>query len=87
MRKTRPCVVLSPDDLNQSIRTVIAAPLTSQGRAYPWRVECRFDGRPGQVALGHLRGLSEHRFLRRLGKLDEATGAEILRQLRAMFAE
>jgi len=87
MRKTRPCVVLSPDDLNQSVRTVIAAPLTSQGRPYPWRVECLFDGKPGQVALDHIRGLSERRFLRLLGTLDEGTCQEILRQLREMFAE
>ncbi len=86
MRKTRPCVVLSPDDLNQAVRTALAAPLTSRGRSYPWRVECVFGGKPGQVALDHIRSLSERRFLRLLGKLDEATSQEILRQLQDMFS-
>ncbi len=85
MRKTRPCVVLSPDDLNQAVRTVLAAPLTSRGRTYPWRVDCVFAGKPGQVALDHLRSLSERRFLRLLGRLDEPTCQEILRQLQEMF--
>jgi mRNA interferase MazF len=86
MRKTRPCVVLSPDDLNQEVRTVLAAPLTSKAGPYPWRVECLFDGKPGQVALDHLRSLSERRFFRQLGRLDHLTGDEILRQLREMFS-
>ncbi|MBE0541569.1 MAG: type II toxin-antitoxin system PemK/MazF family toxin [Verrucomicrobia bacterium] len=85
MRKTRPCVVLSPDDLNQSVRTALAAPLTSKGRSYPWRVECVFDGRPGQVALDHIRSLPEKRFLRLLGTLDAVACQEILRQLHEMF--
>jgi mRNA interferase MazF len=87
MRKTRPCVVLSPDDLNRAVRTMLAAPLTSRGRPYPWRIECVFAGKPGQVALDHIRSLSETRFLRQLGILDAQTGEEILRQLREMFAE
>lgn len=87
MRKTRPCVVISPDDLNQSVRTVLAAPLTSKGRPYPWRVECVFNGRAGQVALDHIRSLTETRFLRLLGKLDEATCRALLERLREMFAE
>ena len=56
-----------------------------EGRAYPWRVECMFAGRHGQVALDHVRSLSEKRFLRLLGRLDEATSQEILRQLQEMF--
>lgn len=85
MRKTRPCVVLSPDDLNQAVRTALAAPLTSRGSTYPWRVECLFDGKPGHVALDHIRALSEKRFLRLLGRLDQAACQEILRQLQEMF--
>lgn len=85
MRKTRPCVVISPDDLNETVRTALAAPLTSNGRPYPWRVECVFDGRPGQVALDHIRSLSEGRFRRLLGRLDGATCEKILRQLQEMF--
>jgi len=85
MRKTRPCVVVSPDELNREIRTVLAAPLTSRGRPYPWRVECVFEGQPGQVALDHLRSMSEARFLRRLGELDTRVCEEVLRRLREMF--
>ena len=86
MRKTRPCVVLSPDDLNQTVRTGLAAPLTSRGRPYPWRVQCVFAGKPGQVALDHVRSLSETRFLRLIGMLDQPTCQEILRQLQEMFS-
>ena len=86
MRKTRPCVVLSPDELNRALRTVLVAPLTSKGKPYPWRVECLFDGKAGQIALDHIRSLSEHRFLRLLGSLDAASCQEILAQLRDMFS-
>lgn len=87
MRKTRPCVIISPDDLNHTVRTMLVAPLTSKGHPYPWRVDCAFAGKPGQVALDHIRSLSEGRFLRLLGRLDEATCRQVLERLHEMFAE
>ena len=87
MRKTRPVVLLSPDEMNARLHTVLIAPLTRGGFIAPFRVPCRFAGVNGQVALDHLRGLSKARFLQRLGTLEEAACQEILRQLRELFAE
>lgn len=55
IRKTRPCLIVSPDDLNEHLRTVIVAPMMTGGQAYPWQVECRFQGRTGFVATDQLR--------------------------------
>ncbi len=87
MRKTRPVVIVSPDEMNDRLLTVLAAPLTKGGLRVPFRVPCRFAGVDGQVALDHVRGLSKTRCLRRLGSLDGLVRGEILRQLREMFAE
>jgi mRNA interferase MazF len=87
MRKTRPVVVVSPDEMNQWLHPVLVAPLTTGGFSAPFRVPCRFSGVEGQIALDHVRGLAKVRCVRRLGLIDAATGAEILRQLREMFAE
>jgi mRNA interferase MazF len=87
MRTTRPVVVLSSDEINARLLTVLAAPLTKGGFNAPFRVPCRFAGVEGQVALDHLRSLAKSRCLRRLGDVDEATRREILQQLREIFAE
>lgn len=86
IRKTRPCVVLSPDEMNHHIRTVIVAPMTRKGQAYPTRVPCRFRGRSGQVVLDQIRTVDAARLVRRRGRLDAATGDRVLNVLREMFA-
>ena len=68
IRKTRPCVIVSPDELNRHLRTVIVAPMTTGGQAYPWRVPCRFQNRSGFVALDQLRTVDTERLVRRLGR-------------------
>jgi mRNA interferase MazF len=85
MRKTRPAVIVSPDEMNDRLHTVLVAPLTSGGFAAPFRVSCQFAGVNGQVALDHLRSLSKSRCLRRLARLDASVSAELLRQLHEMF--
>ena len=87
MRKTRPVVILSPDEMNTNLLTVVVAPLTSGGFNAPFRVPCQFAGVSGQVALDHLRSLSKPRCLRCLGTLDAAVCGALLSQLREMFAE
>ena len=87
IRKTRPCVVVSPDEMNRHIRTVIVAPMTTKGRPYPTRVSCKFEGKEGQVVLDQLRTVDKRRLAKRLGYLDEATGREVLAVLTDMFAE
>lgn len=86
IRKTRPCVVVSPDELNAHLATVIVAPLTTGGRPYPFRVACRFQGRAGSVVLDQLRTVDAARLVRRLGRLPPGTVESSLGVLREMFA-
>jgi mRNA interferase MazF len=87
MRKNRPAVVVSPDEMNARLLTVLVAPLTKGGFQAPFRIPCRFAGVEGQVALDHIRSLSTKRLLRLLGRLDKTASEEVLRQLQEMFAE
>jgi len=87
IRKTRPCLVVSPDELNRHLRTVIVAPMTTGGQAYPWRVPCRFQSRAGFVALDQVRTVDGERLGKKLGKLAPATIREVQRVLQEMFAE
>jgi mRNA interferase MazF len=87
IRKTRPCLVISPDELNQHLRTVIVAPMTTGGHAYPWRIACRFQSRSGFVVLDQLRTVDSARLVKRLGRLSIGTTTEVLERLQEMFAE
>jgi mRNA interferase MazF len=87
IKKTRPCLVVSPDELNQHLRTVIVAPLTTGGQAYPWRVPCRFQNRSAFVVLDQLRTVDSERLLKRLGRLSSGATTEVLDALQEMFAE
>ena len=86
IRKTRPCVIISPNELNRHLRTAIVAPMTSGGRSYPWRVACRFQKRAGFVAVDQIRTVDTARLTRRLGRLAPATVTEVLETLQEMFA-
>jgi mRNA interferase MazF len=86
IQKTRPCLVVSPDELNLHLRTVIVAPMTTGGHDYPFRVPCRFEGKAGKVALDQLRTVDRERLVRRLGKLAPATVGKALALLHEMFA-
>ncbi len=87
IKKARPCVIVSPNELNQYLRTVIVAPMTTGGQAYPWRVACRFQQRAGFVALDQLRTVDSERLLKRLGRLSSPKTTEVLETLQEMFAE
>ena len=86
IRKTRPCVVVSPDEMNRHIATVIVAPLTSQGSQYPTRVPCRVGGRDGLVVLDQIRTVDQARLVRRVATLDAETASSVLTALQEMFA-
>ena len=86
IRKTRPCLIVSPDELNHHLRTVIVAPMTTGGHAYPWRVQFRFQGRTGFVAIDQLRTVDTERLVRRLGHLTPGTVTSVLAILQEMFA-
>jgi mRNA interferase MazF len=87
IRKTRPCVVVSPDELNAHLRTAIVAPMTTGGKGYPWRVRCRFQNRSGYVVLDQLRTVDQERLVKRLGRLSPEILNEVLAGLQEMFAE
>jgi len=85
IRKTWPCVVVSPDELNAHLRTFIVAPLTTGGHLYPFRVRCRFDGKDAPVVADQLRAVDRDRLVTRLGSLSQTTLNELLGVLQAMF--
>ncbi len=85
IKKTRPCLVVSPDELNHTIRTAIVAPMTTKGQAYPTRIDCRFKGKRGQVVLDQIRTLDQSRLVKKLGRIDADTAAAVLAVLREMF--
>lgn len=86
MRKSRSCVVVSPDEMNRHIRTVVVAPLTTAGRPYPSRVPVRFAGKEGQVVIDQLRTVDKARLAKRLGALGRDEAAAVLDVLREFFA-
>lgn len=86
IRKTRPCVIVSPDDLNPTLGTYLVAPMTTRGRAYAFRIACRFRDRDGFVVADQLRTVDRVRLMRRIGRLSPGTMTEVLDVLRRMFA-
>ena len=86
IKKTRPCVIVSPDEMNWYISTVIVAPMTTQGKVYPTRIKCKFEGKTGLVVLDQLRTVDKRRLVKRLGQIDKKTKQEIIEKLAEMFA-
>ena len=84
--KTRPCVVVSPNELNRAVATVIIAPMTRIRRGWPTRIEVTFQGKTGEIALDQIRAVDKSRLVKRLGKLDAATAEVILDVLGELFA-
>lgn len=86
-RKTRPCVVISPDEMNRHIETVIVAPMATKGLAYPSRVPCTFQGKRGQIVLDQMRTVDRARLVKRVGKLTGPQVVAVRAVVGAMFAE
>lgn len=86
IRKTRPCLVISPDEMNRHIRTVIVAPMTTAGKEYPTRVPCVFKKKSGHIVLDQLRTIDKERLIRRLGAIDPETQSEVIFVLQRLFA-
>ena len=86
IQKTRPCVVVSPDELNNHLRTFIVAPLTTGSYPYPFRIPFRFQGRAGYIVLDQIRTVDRERLVRRLGKLSPSALKRTLATLQEMFA-
>jgi mRNA interferase MazF len=87
IQKTRPCLVISPDEMNRWIRTVIVTPMTTRGRPYPSRVDCEFQGKQGQVVLDQIRTVDKTRLVRKVGRIDQSTEMAVLATLAEMFSE
>lgn len=86
IQKTRPCLIVSPDEMNAHIATVIIAPMTTKRRDYPTRMKCRFQGKDGQVVLDQLRTVDKTRLVKRLGRLDTRTADIVLEVLSELFS-
>jgi mRNA interferase MazF len=86
IQKTRPCLIISPDEMNKYIRTVIVAPLTSAGKDYPTRVSCKFKKKRGQIVLEQIRTIDKARLIKKLGSIDPETQLEVISVLQRLFA-
>ena len=86
IKKTRPCVVISPDEMNSTIRSVIIAPMTTKTRAYPTRIACRFEERQAEIVLDQIHTVDQQRLQKRLGRLDRQTQYAVLDALAELFA-
>ncbi|XGB42367.1 MAG: type II toxin-antitoxin system PemK/MazF family toxin [Nodosilinea sp. LVE1205-7] len=87
IKKTRPCVVISPDEMNRYIATVIIAPMTTKGRTYPTRVACQFQGKDGQIVLDQIRTIDKTRLVKKLGQISQDEQVAVLDTLAEIFAE
>ena len=87
IQKTRHCLVISPDEMNRHIGTVLIAPMTTRSRNYPSRVACVFGGMSGQIVLDQIRAVDKSRLVKRLGRIDESSQSAVLEVLARMFAK
>ena len=87
IRNTRPCVIISPDEMNRHIGTVIIAPMTAKGRDYPTRIPVTFKRKKGQIVLDQIRTIDKTRLVKRLGSLDKKVSVQISKILQEMFVE
>jgi len=86
IKKTRPCLIISPDEINRHIRTVIVAPMTTAGKNYPTRVFCEFQGKKGQIVLDQIRTIDKSRLIKKVGTIDPEIQAEVISTLQSLFA-
>ena len=87
IKKNRPCLVISPDELNRNISTVIVAPMTTKGRNYPTRVSCTFNDKKGQILLEQMQAVDKTRLIKRLGNVGSFVQAQVFSVLSELFSE
>ena len=85
IKKTRPAIIISPDEMNAHISTVIIAPMTTKGRPYPSRVSCKFQQKHGQIILDQIRTVDKSRLVKKLGRIDKNTANRVLSVLQEIF--
>ena len=86
IKKTRPCLVISPDEMNRFIGTVIVVPMITKGKKHPTRIFCSFQGKKGQIVLDQIRTVDKNRLVKKLGSIDNKTQNRSLATLQEMFA-
>jgi mRNA interferase MazF len=86
IQKTRPCLIISPDEMNRHIRTVIVAPMTTAGKDYPTRISCKFKRKKGQIVLDKIRTIDKKRLIKKLGSINPETQLEVISVLQRLFA-
>ncbi len=86
IQKTRPCLIISPDEMNRHIRTVIVAPMTTAGKDYPTRISCKFKKKKGQIILDQIRTIDKTRLIKKLGSINPETQLEVISVLQRLFA-
>ncbi len=86
IQNTRPCLVISPDEMNRHIRTVIVAPMTTSGKEYPTRIACHFMKKTGHIVLDQIRTIDKTRLIKHLGILDSETQLRVISALQQLFA-
>jgi len=86
MKKSRPCVVVSPNEMHQNLRTALVAPMTTTVRGYPTRVSCKFAGKQGEIACDQIRAIDRSRLAKRLSRIDGPAASRLLRTLVRMFS-
>ena len=87
IKKTRPCLIISPNEMNRHIRTVIVAPMTSTIRNYPTRVTTTFERKKGQIVLDQIRTVDKKRLIKKLGRVSTSSQKKVLATLKEIFAE
>ena len=86
IQKARPCLIISPDEMNRHIRTVIVAPMTTASKDYPTRVSCKFKKKKGQIVLDQIRTIDKTRLIKKLGSINPETQLEVISILQRLFA-
>ena len=86
IKKTRPCLIISPDEMNHFISTVIVAPMRTKSRKYPTRIVCKFKGKSGEIVLDQIRTVDKKRLVKRLGVIDSSVQKKTVAVLQEMFA-
>ena len=86
IQKTRPCLIISPDEMNRHIRTVIVAPMTTAGKDYPTRIICKFKKKKGQIVLDQIRTIDKTRLVKKLGTINSETQLKVISVLQRLFA-
>jgi len=87
IKKTRPCVIISPNEMNENISTIIIAPLTSTQRNYPTRINCHVQGKEGQIVLDQIRTVDKKRLIKKIGTINKRTRLRLHKVINEMFAE